>query len=147
MARVKLNFPASQPLARLRIPVRITDINYGNHLGNDAMLSILHEARVQLLLQWGLTEMNVGGAGLIMADVMIAYRQEAFYGDVLDIAVYADEISTSSFALLYAVTTLRGAQTVVIAQAKTGMVCYDYALRKIVAIPPELKSRLGKMEI
>ncbi|MFZ9695712.1 MAG: hypothetical protein ACO3AY_07565 [Chitinophagaceae bacterium] len=29
------------------IPIRITDINYGGHVGNDRMLTLAHEARIQ----------------------------------------------------------------------------------------------------
>ena len=62
-------------------------------MGNDAILSIIHEARMQMLHNWGYTELNIEGTGLIMADVMIAYKGEAFYADKLYINIYADEIT------------------------------------------------------
>ncbi|WP_255669390.1 hypothetical protein [Myroides oncorhynchi] len=43
MARVKLNLP-TEFIFETKIPVRITDLNYGNHLGNDKLLSISHAA-------------------------------------------------------------------------------------------------------
>ena len=46
MARVKLELPA-QFNFRTNIPIRIQDLNYGNHVGNDAILSIMHEARLR----------------------------------------------------------------------------------------------------
>src|SRR5580693_6651810 len=97
MARVKLKFPAENPLFTATIYVRIGDINYGGHVGNDAILSILHEARMQMLRSRGYDEMNAGGTSLIMADVMIAYKGEAFYGDMLTINIYAEELSSKSF--------------------------------------------------
>jgi hypothetical protein len=48
------------------------DINYGGHLGNDAVLSLVHEARVRFLKQQGYTENNIEGAGIIMADAISA---------------------------------------------------------------------------
>ena len=51
MARIKLTVPEKNILTAVLIPVRIGDINYGNHLGNDAFVSIIHEARVQWLRQ------------------------------------------------------------------------------------------------
>ena len=45
MGRVKIKFPAENPLFITTIHVRIGDINYGGHVGNDAILSIIHEAR------------------------------------------------------------------------------------------------------
>ena len=142
MARVKIKFPDQNPLFSCTIPVRITDINYGNHLGNDAVLSIIHEARMQLLQFFGFTELNAGGNSLIMGDVMIAFRGEAFYGDVLTIQVFAEEITERSFDLLYCISTERNGKQIEIAHAKTGMVCFDYHLRKVTLITPRLKSTL-----
>ncbi|MBS1588136.1 MAG: thioesterase family protein [Bacteroidetes bacterium] len=142
MSRVKIKFPAETPLIECFIPVRITDINYGNHLGNDRLLAILHEARVQCLAQWKFTELNAGGNSLIMADVMIAYRGEAFYGDVLQIKIFTGEISERSFDLLYDISTERNNQQISIAQAKTAMVCFDYEIRKVTLLKDELKARL-----
>jgi hypothetical protein len=45
MPRLKLELPAGFPF-RTTLTVRVTDLNYGNHLGNDALLGLLHEARV-----------------------------------------------------------------------------------------------------
>ena len=73
MARIHLNLPAHFPFcAELR--VRITDVNYGGHMGNDALLGLLHEARVQFLAHYGLSELDIGGLGIIMADSVIVYK-------------------------------------------------------------------------
>jgi acyl-CoA thioester hydrolase len=142
MARVKLKFPAENPLFTTTIPVRIGDINYGNHVGNDAILSIIHDARMRLLRSHGYDEMNAGGNGLIMADVMIAYKGEAFYGDTLTINIYAEEITEYSFDLLYHISTLRNGKQANIAHAKTGMVCFDYEARNIAEMTDGLKNLL-----
>ena len=73
MARVKVELPGNFTFSA-KIPVRITDINYGGHVGNDTILSILHEARVQYLKHYGYTELNFGGTGIIMSDVAIEFR-------------------------------------------------------------------------
>ncbi len=134
MGRVKIQFPDYNPLHTASIPVRIGDINYGNHVGNDSILSVIHEARMQMLRHYGYTEMNAGGNAMIMADVMIAYKAEAFYGDILSVQVFADEVSGSTFSLLYHVSAMRDGKKTDIAHAKTGMVCFDYASRKIAAM-------------
>jgi acyl-CoA thioesterase FadM len=144
MPRVKIKFPDGKPVFETKIPVRITDMNYGNHLGNDHLLSIIHEARVQWLNSLGCTELDVGGCGLIMADVMIAYKNEGFYGDELLCAVFVDEIQTSSFDVLYRISTERKENRLLLAEAKTGMVCFDYQVRKIVQVPEKLLNKLCK---
>jgi len=147
MDRVKLKFPEQKPLFTSHIAVRISDINYGNHLGNDSVLSLIHEARMQLLAQWGYTELEAGGTSLIMGDVMIAYKGEAFYGEMLTIKLYASEITDRSFDLLYHISTNREGQAIQIAHAKTGMVCFNYSIKRIANLTPELKSRLTGMDI
>ena len=88
MARIKLVFPENI-IYTLTIPVRITDINYGNHLGNDALVSILHEARVHWLSSLNNTELNIEGKSIIMNELAVNYLKEMFYGDTIKIELSA----------------------------------------------------------
>lgn len=145
MARVKIKFPQENPLFSCTIPVRIGDVNYGGHVGNDSILSVIHEARVQMLAHFGFSELDAGGAGLIMADVEIAYKGEGFYKDVLQVNMYVAEFTSVSFELLYHITTLRDGKVADIAHGKTGMVCFDYKQRKVTQVPEALKSALKSL--
>ena len=142
MGRVKLEIPNENPLYSAIVPVRITDINYGGHVGNDAFLSILHEARVQMLASLGYSELNAGGNSLIMADVAIAYKNESFYGDFLHIDIFSAELTSRSFELLYRISTTTAGIPKTILLAKTGMVCFDYAAKKVALMTEELKEVL-----
>lgn len=143
MARVKIFFPDTKPIFSCALAVRIADINYGNHLGNDAVLSLIHEARMQMLSVWHYTELEAGGNGLIMSDVMIAYKNEAFYGEQLHIQIFCEAITERSFDLLYKIETVRNGQLIPIAHAKTGMVCFDYTAKKIAVMTTVLKTHLS----
>lgn len=143
MAKVQITIPQRDPLTVLHIPVRITDINYGNHLGNDSLVSILHEARMQFLQQHGFTEMNAGGTSLIMKDLAIDFKHESFYGDELTVDIYCTDISKVSFCLIYEITTMRENGEVLIAMGQTTMVCYDYQVKKITSIPEKLRQILN----
>src|SRR3982750_3713542 len=129
MPRIKIPLPDHFNFSTV-LPVRITDLNYGGHVGNDTILSLIHEARVQFLQSIGYTELKFEGVSLIMADVGIEFRAEVFYGDVLTAMVTASGLSRVGFELYY---QLLRSETV-IAIAKTGMVCYNYQQRKIVAL-------------
>lgn len=142
MERVKILFPDYNPRFSCTIPVRVGDLNYGNHVGNDAILSIMHEARMQLLASGGYSEMNAGGNSMIMGDVMIAYKNEAFYGDILTVRIYVEEITRKTFNLLYHLSKDRQGETVDVAHGKTGMACFDYNIRKIALMTDELKEFL-----
>ncbi len=141
MARVKLDIPKNK-IAVITVPVRITDINYGNHLGNDSFVSIIHEARMQWLQMYGFTELNIEGKGLILADLAMEFKNESFYGDTIEIIIYTGDISKVSFELYYQLTTNRDNIIILLAIAKTGMVCYDFDIKKVIAIPEKLKAIL-----
>lgn len=138
MARIELDLPSCD-LFTVELPIRIRDINYGQHLSNDALMAMLHEARLQWLTQTGFpSEMEIDGKGLIMADAAIVFENEAFYGDVLLIRLGAAEISRASFELYYDISRQKQA----IAKAKTTLVAYDYQKRKITSLPPALRAAL-----
>jgi acyl-CoA thioester hydrolase len=142
MARVKLEIPEHK-IFTTDIPVRITDINYGNHVGNDALVSIVHEARMQWLSINNYTELNIGGAALIMADLAVEYKAESFYGDTLNVTISIGEITKISFEIFYEITTIRNDKKILIANAKTGMVCFDYDAKKVTSVP-EIFSKIIK---
>ena len=104
MARIKLTLPEHK-IFTTKIAVRITDINYGNHLGNDALVSILHEARMQWLTSLNYTELNIENAALIMADLAVEYKSESYYGDVFLIDIFIGEITKVSFEIFYNIYT------------------------------------------
>lgn len=128
--RVKILFP-SNFIFSMQLSVRISDINYGGHVGNDSILTLVHEARIAFLKQSQLTELNCSGHGLIMADSAVQYKGESFHGDVLTIQIAIGNISTSAFDMFYKISTQRQDKTIDIAYVKTGMICFDYTNRKI----------------
>ena len=138
MARIKIDMPAKFSFST-NIPIRITDLNYGGHVGNDSILSIIHEAREQYLKSLGYSEKDLGGVGMIMSDVAINFKNELFYGDVISAAVGAMNVSRASFDLMY---LLKNGDRI-IAEAKTGMVCFDYDKRKVTALPEEVKKKFA----
>lgn len=131
MARIKIELPKHFTFST-GITVRVNDLNYGNHLSNDVYLAYMQEARMRYFAQWGFTELNLAGASVIMGDAAIVYKQECFYGEELIIEVTADDFGARSFDLFYRFTKNNGS---LVAEAKTGMVCFDYTERKTVAVP------------
>lgn len=135
MARIKIDLPRKFPFTA-NIPVRITDINFGGHVGNDTILSIVHEARAQFFTHCGYTELDFAGAGTIMSDVAIEYKNQTYYGDTILASVAVGEITKVAFDLFYKLEK-RSAEDklIAVAFAKTWMVCYDYDQKKVTAIP------------
>lgn len=141
MERIKILIPESFSFSTI-IPVRITDINYGNHLGNDSFLSLIHEARMQFFKQYGYTELQFAGVGLIMADVAIEFKHEVLYGDAVTIYVTANGFDKLGFDIFYKIIVVKNGQEILAGKAKTGMICFDYSLKKKVAIPQKALDKM-----
>ena len=137
MPRLKLIPKKSYPF-RFAVKVRITDLNYAGHLGNDRVLSLIHEARTAFLATSGFTELDCGGVALIMGDAALVYKKEAFAGDRLEIEVVAGEPARSGFRLFYRIR--RPSDQSLIALAETGMVSFDYETKKIISLPKAVKA-------
>lgn len=141
MPRVEIDLPAAF-LFETDLPIRVADLNYGGHLGNDRVLSLAQEARVQWLARHGLGELDVGGgAGLILADAAVVYRTEGKLGMVLRAELGVGEVRSRSVELLVRLTDRASGQE--IARVKTGVLCFDYAARKVVHLTPALRAALA----
>lgn len=132
MSRIKLQLPEKFHF-KTQLIVRISDLNYGNHLSNDVYLQFMHEARVRFFNNFGFSEMDLGGVSVIMGDSAIVYKSECFYGDTIDIEVAAADFGPRSFDLYYKMSHAKN--QLLVAECKTGMVCYDYQDRKTVNVP------------
>ncbi len=136
MGRIRIQLPQKFPF-HTDLGIRISDINYGNHLGNDVVLRLLHEARVRYLQQYGFTETDICGVGLMIADAAVVYKSQGYYGDPLRIEITTAEPGRYGCDLYYRITNQATGKEV--ARAKTGIVFFDYASNKLAELPEEFK--------
>ena len=97
---------------------------------------------MQFLRQFNFTEIDCGGVSLIMSDVAIEFKNELFYGDTVKISITSGYVSKVAFDLFYKLEKSSGEKNVVVALAKSGMVCYNYQLKKVAVISDTLKEKL-----
>ncbi|MBR9860459.1 thioesterase [bacterium] len=134
MERLKIELP-EQWQFETEIEIRVTDLNYGNHLANQNILTYAHEARVRFYKKYGFSEMDFGGTSLIQADAAILFQGEGHLGDRIKIKITAIQSGGSSFQVYYLFTNQEGKK---VASLRTAMVCFDYKVRKPVRIPQEV---------
>jgi len=115
------------------VRVRISDINYGNHLGNDALLSLVHEARLQFLQSRGFSELDIDGCGLILTDAVILYKSQGFHGDLLTILAAVGDFNKYGCDFFFKIIQKNSGKEV--ARAKTGIVFFDYNRQKMASVP------------
>lgn len=127
------------------VQVRITDLNYGGHMGNEMLLIYAQQARVDFLAHMGYGELTLAGKGIIMTDAGVVYRSEAHAGETLTVAVALDDRSAVGFDLYY---TLREKETGrLVGRVKTGIVCFDYTTKKVSPLPMEVVQKLDQLPI
>lgn len=139
--RVKLHLPDRRENFLCEYQIGVSDLNYGNHMGNDRFLTLAHEARLQFFDQLGMDELSFFGEALIMSDSMVQYKAQGFRGERLQVKVWVDKIAERSFDLLYSVTKRSEEKPIEMARIKTGMVFYNYESQKIVKTPADFYQR------
>ena len=140
MARIKLELPKTFSF-RTELTVRITDLNYGGHLGNADTLVLIHEARVRFLRSYGYSEIDIEGYGSIMLDVVIQFKSQAFAGNVLVVEVAAADFSRIGCDIYYRLSNKETAA--VVATAKTGISVFDYKNQKRISPPAAFVKKMG----
>ena len=141
MERIKINLPGNFNFSTI-IKIRITDLNYGGHVGNDSFLSLIHEARQQFLNHFGYSEFQIENTSLIMADAALEFKKELNYQDEIKISVCASGFDKYGFDIFYKLEIMTGQKLTLAGKAKTGMICYDYHQKKIASVPEKLKDTL-----
>jgi acyl-CoA thioester hydrolase len=141
MARITIELP-SDFLFTAEIPVRASDLNYGNHVGHDSILTIMQEARLLFYRQLGFkNELSFEGpVGQVISDAALVYKSESFMGDILICKIAAADFNKYGFDLLYLLTNKETGKEV--ARGKTGIVCFDYDKRKVASVPQVLLDKL-----
>lgn len=141
MSRVQLELPESFTFA-VDIQVRVTDINFAGHLGNDTLVSLLQEARTCFLRQHGLTDLDIFGAGIVVADLVVVYKSEAFRGETLSVEVAVADFNKYGCDFFYRVRETTSDREV--ARAKTGIVFFDYRERRISPVPEQFRTLIDQ---
>ncbi|TGK20046.1 thioesterase [Leptospira fluminis] len=140
MARVQLQLPEKLSWST-SLRIRIYDTNFAAHLAHDRVVSLLHEARARLFREKGTNELDVEGSGIILTDLVVVYKAEAFFGDEVRVEIGADDFSSKGCDLYYRMVHTDGPISgKVICEAKTGLVFMDYSTRKVTEVPQTFKS-------
>ena len=128
------------------ITIRVTDLNYGGHLGNDSLYSFFHEARVRYLAELGLNEGDIGGGvSLAQTEGYVEYKGEAFLGDVLEAEVHIDVTKRTRFRVNY--KFLRRQDSRLIGTGYAVLAAFDYATRKPQRLPNSFIEKINAYQM
>lgn len=143
MQRIRIDFPGKF-LFTTNISVRVYDVNFAGHLSNDSILSMVHEARILFLKNWGYSEVDTEGAGIIMFDAAIQYKSQGYHGDILVFDVTVDNFIKTGCDFFFRITNKSNGKE--IARVKTGIAFFDYNANKLVQVPEKFKSIIESLK-
>lgn len=139
MARIQIQLPQQFPFST-DITLYQSHINYGGHLDNALLLTLVSEARVRFLKSLGYTELDVEGVGIVVSDAALQYRSEAFYSEVMVLHMGAADLGPKGFDMVWSMNDRSTGREV--ARGKTGIVFFDYKTRKVVAMPDAFRDKI-----
>jgi len=140
MARIQIEIPEQFPFST-DVPLYLSHMNYGGHLDNALLLTVVSETRMRFFQFFGHTEMNVDGVGIIIADAAVQYRSQAFHGEVMEVRMAAVEFSTYGCDLIWCMNEKISGREV--ARGKTGIVFFDHAARKVMPTPEKFRANFA----
>lgn len=141
MERVKLEFPAGAIIHRHPLTVRVTDMNYGRHLGHDALVSLLHEAHIQAFAALDLPEWDMHGYPTVVADLAVQYQSEARWPNALIIATAVPEPQGKALTVYQRIYQAESEQ--IVATARVNQLLIDVASGRPVEVPEQVQQALA----
>jgi acyl-CoA thioester hydrolase len=142
MARIQIQLPEQFTYAT-DIMLYQSHMNYGGHLDNALLLTVVSEARVRFFKSLGYTELDVEGVGIIVADAAVQYRSEAFHGEVMVVQMGAADLVDKGFDLVWRMNEQSSQREV--ARGKTGIIFCDYTTHKVVPMPTVFREKLASL--
>ena len=145
------DLPGDFPCRR-EVEIRVADTDAMGHVNNASYLTYFEMARVGYYeaATGQLLPLGVHGAeeGLILADIRVAFRSPALYGELLHVETRVTRIGRSSIAMEHRITApvSRLAPARLIAVAESVLVTYDYAAARPIPVPTPLVQGIERLE-
>lgn len=139
MARISIELPERFAFAT-EIELMMPYINFGGHLDNAMMLSVVSDARIRYLEVHGHQPRVDGGIGMIVGDVAAEYRSEGFHREVMVVEMTARDFHKYGCDIVWRMTEKNTGREV--ARGKTGVLAFDRTSKKLTQIPEDLLQSL-----
>lgn len=137
---------------RHAVETRFSDTDAMGHVNNASYLTYVEIAR--LAYYEGVTgrplPLWTHGAqeGMILAEIRIAYRNPAFYGETITVETRVDGIGRTSFSMVHRLTVpeSRHGPARLIAVADSVLVSYDYRDERPTSVPADWRAAMERFE-
>lgn len=120
--------------------IRIGDLNYGNHLGHDKLITLIHDARCSFFENYGINEISIGeeNVGLILSEINVKYKSQLFFLDNIKIISNFTEYTPFSVVMESIVKNMNSGDLSAVSQIK--LVSFNFKEKKVVKLPEIFKN-------
>ena len=125
------------------VPVRFSDTDAMGHVNNANYLSYLEIARVDYLRKVT-GRVRVEDFGVIIARIEIDYKSPVLHHEILLVGCRVSSVGGASVMMDYRVEAKADGRLV--AEAKSVMVTFDYALNRPVRVTDEWREKMGAFD-
>lgn len=134
------------------IATRLADTDAMGHVNNAFYLTYVEIARIAYYEQVIGRPLPLGshGAeeGMILAEIRMVYRSQAFYGETLAVETRVERIGNTSFTMVHRITApaSRYGEARLVGVAESVLVSYDYREDKPIPVPDDWRSAIAAFE-
>ena len=122
---------------------RFRDTDAMGHINNAVYITYLEVARQEYWRAFS-GAVDYRQVPFILAHVTCDFRSEALMNEALEIGIRCEWIGNKSFAFGYEIREQASARLVV--EAMSVQVCYDYARKRSIPVPDDLRRQLEAFE-
>lgn len=129
-----------------QVPVRWTDQDVYRHVNHAVAVTLLEEARIQLVFDAATAEGAPGFvSGLLVTGLSVDYKRQIGYRSrLLRVAMTVDEVRAAAFRICYAMHDGPEEDAPVAVTAETRMATFDLATQRPRRLTPEERAFLGR---
>lgn len=140
MAKLRLKEAESYEF-EYKTEIKVRDVNYGGHMSNDAVVGLMHEARLAFFGSQGCTELDLGDGktGTILAELGVNYKAQGYMNDKVSIFCHIGDVKSTTFNIYYKMT--KG--DVLMCLAETKIAAFDYDANELAPIPETFLEKFG----
>ena len=142
MPRIQYDLPESFVFST-ELSIYTSHINWGGHLDNAQLLSLVGEARSRFFLWLDYEERRVEDCSIVIGDALVQYKSEALYGETMLVHLAVTDFNRYGFDLVFSVTEKTQGREV--ARGKTGIAFVSKSHRRVVPIPAATHAKLLAM--
>ncbi len=129
-----------------KVNIRFSDLDAFNHVNNACYLTYIEQARIEYFSDIVGWDYNWSKKGIILAKATVDFIFPIHMKDEVHVYTHCNRMGTKSFDLQYRIIKIENEKEVLLSDASTVMVAFDYDLQKSIEIPAEWKDLIRVYE-